>query len=81
LSRYVVSWQLSNSLDTSFCLADLDEALEQAKPAVFNSDQGSHFTSQGFTGWLESAGIQISMDGRGREFDNIFVERLHQNLQ
>lgn len=80
-SRYVVSWQLSNSLETSFCLSALNEALEQAQPEVFNSDQGSQFTSREFTGRLEAAGISISMDGRGRVFDNIFVERLWRSVK
>ena len=80
-SRYVVSWQLSNSLDTSFCLAALDEALRRGKPEIFNSDQGSQFTSREFTGRLELAGIAISMDGRGRVFDNIFVERLWRSVK
>lgn len=80
-SRYVVSWQLSNSLDTSFCLTALEEALSKGKPEVFNSDQGSQFTSREFTGRLEKAGIEISMDGRGRVFDNIFVERLWRSVK
>jgi len=80
-SRYVLSWQLSNSLDTSFCLAALDEALEKGKPDIFNSDQGSQFTSREFTGRLEKARIQISMDGRGRVFDNIFIERLWRSVK
>ena len=80
-SRYVVSWQLSNTLDTSFCLVALEEALEQGKPEIFNSDQGSQFTSRDFTGRLEGAGIRISMDGRGRVFDNIFVERLWRSVK
>jgi putative transposase len=80
-SRYVLSWQLSNSLDTSFCLAALDEALEKGKPDIFNSDQGSQFTSREFTGRLETARIQISMDGRGRVFDNIFIERLWRSVK
>jgi putative transposase len=80
-SRYVISWQLSNSLDTSFCLLALDEALEKSRPEVFNSDQGSQFTSREFTGGLEKAGIQISMDGRGRVFDNIFMERLWRSVK
>jgi putative transposase len=81
LSRYVVSWQLSNSLETSFCLAALDEALAKGKPEVFNSDQGSQFTSHEFTGRLAEAGIQISMDGRGRAFDNIFIEGLWRSVK
>jgi putative transposase len=80
-SRYVVSWQLSNSLETSFCLVALDEALAKGKPEVFNSDQGSQFTSREFTGRLAEAGIQISMDGRGRAFDNIFIERLWRSVK
>jgi putative transposase len=80
-SRYVLSWQLSNSLDTSFCLAALEEALEKGKPEIFNSDQGSQFTSREFTGRLESSEIRISMDGRGRVFDNIFIERLWRSVK
>jgi putative transposase len=80
-SRYVVSWQLSNSLDTSFCLLALNEALEKGRPEVFNSDQGCHFTSREFTERLEMARIQISMDGRGRVFDNIFIERLWRSVK
>ena len=80
-SRYVLSWQLSNSLDTSFCLTALDEALERGKPEIFNSDQGCQFTSRDFTGRLEGAGIRISMDGRGRAFDNIFIERLWRSVK
>jgi putative transposase len=75
-SRYVLSWRLSNTLESSFCLDALDEALGKGKPEIFNSDQGSQFTSKDFTGRLKDAGVQISMDGRGRVFDNIFVERL-----
>jgi putative transposase len=80
-SRYVLSWRLSNSLDTSFCLEALDEALTIGRPEIFNSDQGSQFTSREFTGRLEAAGIQISMDGRGRAFDNIFIERLWRTVK
>ena len=80
-SRYVLAWRLSNSLDTSFCLEALDEALTIGRPEIFNSDQGSQFTSREFTGRLESVGIQISMDGRGRAFDNIFVERLWRTVK
>jgi putative transposase len=80
-SRYVVSWELSNSLDTSFCLSALERGLEQARPEIFNSDQGSQFTSQEFTGRLEAARIRISMDGRGRAFDNIFIERLWRTVK
>jgi putative transposase len=80
-SRYVVAWGLSNSLDTDFCVAALERALGPARPEIFNSDQGSQFTSQAFTGRLEAAGVQISMDGRGRYLDNIFVERLWRTIK
>jgi putative transposase len=80
-SRYVLSWRVSDSLDTSFCLEALDEALSRGRPEVFNSDQGSQFTSREFTGRLAAAGIQISMDGRGRAFDNIFIERLWRTVK
>ena len=82
-SRYVISWKLSNSLDIDFCLECLNEALNQSKnkPEIFNSDQGSHFTSPKFTGILESHNIQISMDSRGRCLDNIFVERLWRSVK
>ena len=75
-SRYVVAWRLSNSLDGSFCLEMLDDALSQGRPEVFNTDQGVQFTDEAFTGRLESAGVAVSMDGRGRALDNVFVERL-----
>lgn len=80
-SRYVLAWRLSNSLDTSFCLEALEEALEVAQPEIFNSDQGSQFTSQEFTGRLLDQGIRISMDSRGRALDNIFVERLWRSVK
>jgi putative transposase len=80
-SRYVLAWRLSNTLDTSFCLEALDEALRRGLPDIFNSDQGVQFTSSDFTGRLEQAKIQISMDGRGRCFDNIFVERLWRSVK
>jgi len=80
-SRYVLSWQLSNTLDTVFCLEALDEALKSSQPEIFNSDQGCQFTSEAHTGRLKEAGIQISMDGRGRVFDNIFIERLWRSLK
>jgi putative transposase len=76
-SRYVLSWQLSNTLDTTFCIAALEEALSGPRaPDIFNTDQGSQFTSKDFTGLLKAHGITISMDGRGRFLDNIFIERL-----
>lgn len=80
-SRYVISWELSNSLDVSFCLEALDWALSEAQPEIFNSDQGVQFTSHVFTGRLEAAGVRVSMDGRGRVFDNIFVERLWRTVK
>jgi putative transposase len=75
-SRYVLSWRLSNSLEGSFCLEALEAALQRGRPEIFNTDQGTQFTSRAFTGCLERAGVSISMDGRGRALDNIFVERL-----
>jgi len=74
-SRYVLSWRLSNTLDSLFCLETLSQALTQGKPEIFNTDQGVQFTALSFTSVLEQAGIQISMDGRGRALDNIFIER------
>jgi len=75
-SRYVLAWQLSNTLDGWFCRVALRQALEQGRPEIFNTDQGAQFTAVEFTDLLEEAGIQISMDGRGRALDNVFVERL-----
>jgi putative transposase len=80
-SRYVLAWELSNTLDTDFCLVALERALKRGKPAVFNTDQGSQFTSDAFTGRLLQAQIAISMDGRGRALDNIFVERLWRTVK
>lgn len=80
-SRYVLSWKLSNTLDSTFCIEALEAALKIAQPEIFNSDQGTQFTCRDFTGRLEKAGIQISMDGCGRAFDNIFVERLWRSLK
>lgn len=80
-SRFVISWQLSNTMDCDFCVEALQTALKSGKPDIFNSDQGSQFTSQAFTGILENAEIRISMDGRGRVFDNIFVERLWRSVK
>ena len=68
-------------MDVGFCLEALDQALEVARPEIFNSDQGAQFTSPDFTGQLAAAGIQISMDGRGRALDNIFVERLWRTVK
>ena len=80
-SRYVLAWQLSNTLDGLFCLDVLDLALAQGKPDIFNTDQGVQFTAQAFTSRLEAAGIRISMDGRGRALDNVFVERLWRTVK
>ena len=80
-SRYVLSWRLSNTLDGAFCLEALEEALRIARPEIFNTDQGAQFTSREFTGWLESVGVAISMDGRGRALDNVFVERLWRTVK
>ena len=80
-SRYVLSWTLSTTLDVDFCLEALREALAAARPEIFNMDQGSQFTSAAFTGVLEDAGVAISMDGKGRVFDNIFVERLWRTVK
>jgi len=80
-SRYVIAWQLSNSLDAAFCLEVLDKALFIGKPDIFNTDQGAQFTSEKFTTQLESAKIQISMDSRGRALDNVFIERLWRSLK
>src|SRR5678816_225875 len=84
-SRYVLTWQLSNTLDGYFCLDALQQALQQGRPQIFNTDQGAQFTADAFTGSLEKAGIQISMDGRGRRVpggrDNIFIERLWRSVK
>jgi len=80
-SRYVVAWEVSNSLDSAFCIAALERALAQAQPRIFNTDQGSQFTSQEFTGRLRDAAVRISMDGRGRALDNVFVERLWRTVK
>ena len=80
-SRYVLSWAISNTLETAFCLEALEAALAIAVPEIFNSDQGSQFTSQDFTGRLAQDNIRISMDGRGRALDNVFVERLWRSVK
>jgi putative transposase len=80
-SRYVLSWRLSNTLDGGFCLEALDEALSRGKPEIFNTDQGSQFTSREFAGRLEGAGVAVSRDGRGRALDNVFVERLWRSVK
>jgi len=80
-SRYVLSWRLSNTLTGTFCLEALDEALDRGQPEIFNSDQGSQFTAAAFTGRLERECVAISMDGRGRALDNVFVERLWRSVK
>jgi putative transposase len=80
-SRYVLTWQLSNTLDGYFCLDALQQALQKGQPEIFNTDQGAQFTAHEFTGYLESAEIQVSMDGRGRALDNIFIERLWRSVK
>lgn len=80
-SRYVVAWALSITMEVDFCVEALKSGLSTGKPEIFNTDQGSQFTSGRFTGVLEAEGITISMDGRGRVYDNIFVERLWRSLK
>ncbi len=81
-TRKVLAWRLSNTMDVGFCLEALDEAMARyGKPGIFNTDQGSQFTSLDFTGVLKDAGVAISMDGRGRYMDNIFIERLWRSLK
>ena len=80
-SRYVLSWRLSNSLETTFCLEALEEAMREKQPEIFNTDQGVQFTSSVFTSYLASREVAISMDGRGRALDNVFIERLWRSLK
>jgi putative transposase len=80
-SRYVLSWDLSITLDTDFCVVALDRALEVRQPQIFNTDQGSQYTSASFTGRLKEACVRISMDGKGRAFDNIMIERLWRSVK
>jgi len=80
-SRYVLSWRLSNSLDGIFCIDALTDALRKGKPEIFNTDQGVQFTSEKFTSILKESSISISMDGRGRAIDNVFVERLWRTVK
>ena len=81
-SRAVLAWRLSNTMDVSFCLAALEDALARhGKPEIFNTDQGAQFTSAAFTGAVTAAGVAISMDGRGRWMDNVFIERLWRSLK
>ena len=80
-SRYVLSWEVSNTLDGDFCLLALERALQRGQPEIFNTDQGTQFTARAFTTRLEQAQIKISMDGKGRVFDNIFIERLWRTVK
>ena len=81
-SRKVLAWRLSNSMEAEFCIEALEEALARhGKPDIFNTDQGSQFTSPGFTGVLKEAGVRISMDGKGRWMDNVFIERLWRSMK
>lgn len=80
-SRYVLSWRLSNTLDAGFCLEALEEALARSKPEIFNTDQGVQFTSEAFTSRLSKSEVRISMDGKGRALDNVFVERLWRTVK
>ena len=80
-SRFVLSWRLSNTMDGLFCLEALDEALAISQPKIFNSDQGAQFTAQAFTSRLLARGVAISMDGRGRALDNVFIERLWRTVK
>jgi putative transposase len=80
-SRYVLSWELSNTLETSFCLTALEAAFRKGRPMIFNSDQGAQFTSGDFISALKKRNVQISMDGRGRCLDNVFIERLWRSLK
>jgi putative transposase len=80
-SRYVLAWELSNTLDGAFCLATVERALARGTPEIFNTDQGAQYTRVAFTGRLEQAGVRVSMDGRGRALDNVFVERLWRTVK
>ena len=80
-SRHVVAWKLSNTMDTGFCVAALEEALSEGRPEIFNTDQGAQFTSEAFTQTLLERGVRVSMDGKGRYLDNIFVERLWRSVK
>ncbi len=80
-SRYVLSWRLSNTLEAYFCVEALQEALKEGRPEIFNTDQGSQFTGEAFTGLLKQNGIKISMDGKGSYSDNLFIERLWRSVK
>ena len=77
----MLAWRLSNTLEVDFCVAALEEALSKGRPQIFNTDQGSQFTSEAFTSMLLAQGVQVSMDGRGRCMDNVFVERLWRSIK
>ncbi len=80
-SRYVLAWQVSNTLDVRFCLEALEAAFQYGQPAIFNTDQGAQFTAEVFTAAVEAVGVRVSMDGRGRVMDNIFIERLWRTVK
>ena len=80
-SRFVLAWRLSSTMDDSFCIEALNEALQRGQPEIFNTDQGSQFTGAGFTNILLKFGIKISMEGRGRVLENIFIERFRRSLK
>ena len=79
--RHVLAWKLSNTMDAGFCVAALEEALNRGRPEIFNTDQGAQFTSEAFTQRLQEQGIRVSIDGKGRYLDNIFVERLWRSIK
>jgi len=80
-SRYVLSWRLSNTMDADFCVEALEEALKKGRPDIFNTDQGTQFTSEAFTGLLQQHGVRVSMDGKGSYNDNLFIERLWRTVK
>jgi putative transposase len=80
-SRYVLAWRLSNTMDAGFCVEALEGALQKGRPEIFNTDQGAQFTSEAFPGLLERHGVRISMDGKGRYSDNLFIERLWRTVK
>ena len=80
-SQYVLSWRLSNTLESDFCVEALEEALQKGVPEIFNTDRGAQFTSQAFTALLEQHGVRVSMDGKGRYTDDLFIERLWRSLE
>lgn len=80
-TRYVLSWEVSNSLHGDFCIAAVEAAMKKGRPEIFNTDQGSQYTSEKFTSLIESHDVRVSMDGRGRALDNVFVERLWRSVK